>query len=497
MQVLKIAVGVLAAAMALCTEPPALRAADSGPVTAAAVPAGSPPNIQIEPPAILIRGLLKPAADIISKGLTHISGPQQDRRPELSLVSAQYDAAFPEQISYTFYTMVFDARGNKPGTTFYWIKLKSSGVPLNPLQPFLPIKYHEGLTYNKDIRPITDNFKDLDEVVRLLQNRFTADLGLNLRQELCARGPVRFKLMPRFTLLHRASGLSYATELSLYADYEHAAGAPACANKACGIGSRISLEIDPLTGNYRAQDYWDGLAYIQYAAGLKPVQRGKDKKAEAAAQLKRAFLMFDTLFAPGGDPAYGYSHELLQDNLDVNKAHYGNSPQSDKAESRRIAGKIAGEQADLERLARAMAKERLKSVQTALKLDPQLAMAHAALGLLLTKDCTQKIPSVGGNCEKGVRSLLKARELAPELAFPVYVLANRLGLAEFPKALKAGLKTTPAELCGKFKGSAPAWDWAFSQSCGGRESPAQPAPVIRPGEILSRYLDLELSAQPR
>ena len=96
------------------------------------------------------------------------------------------------------------------------------------------------------------------------------------------------------------------------------------------------------------------------------------------------------------------------------------------------------------------------------------AMAHAALGLLLTKDCTQKVPAVSGNCEKGVRSLLKA-----------------------------GLKTTPAELCGKFTGSAPAWDWAFPQSCGGRESPAQPSPVIRPGEILRRYLDLELSGLPR
>lgn len=484
MRALKTSAGVLAAALALCPAP-------------AAAPPGSPENIQIEPPAILIRGLLEPAARIISKGLTHISGPQQGRKPELSLVSAQYDAAFPEQISYTFYSMVFDARGYKPGTTFYWIKLKSSGVPVSPLQPFLPIKYHEGLTYNKDIRPITDNFKDLDEVVRLLQNRFTADLGLNLRQELCARGPVRFKLMPRLTLFGRPGGLSYACDLSLYADYEHVAGVPSCSNKACNTGSRIGLEIDPLTGNYRTQDYWDGLVYIQYAAGLKPVQRGKDKKAEAVAQLKRAFSMFDTMFAPGGDPAYGYSHELLQDNLDVNKAHYGNSPQSDKAASRRIAGKIAGEQADFERLARAMAKERLNSVQTALKLDPQLAMAHAALGLLLTKDCTQKKPSVGGNCEKGVRSLLKARELAPELAFPAYVLASRLGLAEFPKALKAGLKTTPAELCGKFKGSAPAWDWAFSQSCGGRESPAQPAPVIRPGDILRRYLDLELSGQPR
>ncbi len=483
--------------MALCATPAALCAADRGTAAAAAAPPGSPENIQIEPPAILIRGLLQPADGIISKGLTHISGPQQGRKPELSLVSAQYDAAFPEQISYTFYSMVFDARGYKPGTAFYWIKLKSSGVPVNPLQPFSPIRYHEGLTYNKDILPITGDFKDLDEIVRGLQSRFSADLGLSLRRELCARGPVRFKLMPRLTLLHRASGLSYACDLSLYADFEHVAGVPDCANKACNTGSRVSLEIDALTGNYRAQDYWDGLAYIQYAAGLKPVKPGKDKKAEAAAQLKRAFSMFDTLFAPGGDPAYGYSHELLQDNLSENKAHYGKSTQSDKAESRRIAEKLAREQADFVRLARAMAKERLKSVQTALKLDPQLAMAHAALGLLLTKDCAQKIPSVSGNCEKGVRSLLKARELAPELAFPAYVLANRLGLAEFPKGLKAGLKTTSAELCGKFKGSAPAWDWAFSQSCGGKESQAQAAPVLRPGEILLRYLDLELPGVPR
>ena len=152
-----------------------------------------------------------------------------------------------------------------------------------------------------------------------------------------------------------------------------------------------------------------------------------------------------------------------------------------------------------------MENKRLDYLWKATTLYPQSAMAHAALGLLLSRDCSNKISLNAGNCKKGILSLLKAKKLAPELAFPAYALINRANYPHFPKSLRPLLKDSPATICDKFKNSVPDWDWAFHSVCGvealktDKKKAMKHArrvseiPIIRPADILLGYLKMELS----
>jgi hypothetical protein len=149
----------------------------------------------------------------------------------------------------------------------------------------------------------------------------------------------------------------------------------------------------------------------------------------------------------------------------------------------------------------------MRLLRKAAALSPNSPMARAGLGLFLSRECARQAPLDKDSCEKGVRELLKAEELSPELAFPAYVLLSRAASQYFPSGLRRLLPEDPAAVCAKFKDTVPPWDWAFYSVCASAVKTdkaqageylrlAQAVPVIRPKDLLLKYLDLELSAQP-
>ena len=427
---------------------------------------------------------------------------QPEEKP--SVVSMHWNASVPSLIYYIFYGTELDAMPSKkakqPGTWFYSINVQSDGKPPG-LPPYMIVRFPSvdlgrDFAFNKELLPIGESFMDIDEIIQMLQSRLTIDLGLDLRRKFCPCGPVQFKLVPNIHLSNRV-GTNFCSSciLSLYADYKRLAGSGGCVKRGCNGGTSIPLRLDYVTGDYRVSDYWDGLVYIQYTAGLKPVPEGKNKRAEAVGHLKNAFLLFDSLFGNAADPAENYGGLLMDNTVTGLK---GNADSNARKREYDEFGKLHRE----------MTGERLKSIREAVRLRPRLAMAHAALGLLLSQDCVRHLPPGKGNCEKGILSLLKARGLAPGLAFPAYVLVQRVSFSAFPAKLKPLLKEDPEALCDKFKTSAPAWDWAFYSVCGSKLIKSgkpelvdeyirriQAIPVIRPGNILLGYLEMELSGK--
>ncbi|MFI5345578.1 MAG: hypothetical protein ACHQ51_04310 [Elusimicrobiota bacterium] len=369
------------------------------------------------------------------------------------------------------------------------IRLNSAGDTPG-LQPFVPLTLASNiagkgdLVFGKDLLPIEEPYLRPDAVVKSLQDALAIDLGLDARQRLCRYGPVQFKLLPTLTLYKwAASPFGYSADLSLYADRGNGS---ATATRACKYGSRIKLGIDPVSGEYVVRDYVDGLAQMQFAAGGSPTAKKDGRKKDGAALLYDSFQSFDFLFGDEGPT-------MLSESSDTD------------AKGFTIPNRVNGWLESARALTQRMSDRRLAAVREAVRLSPKLAMGHAALGLLLSEDCQREKPNHQGFCEEGIRSLLKARELAPHLAFPAYVLASRARQPAFPEKLRPLLKENAAALCGAAQESAPAWDWAYFSACGfrgdrwgkkepeeGNASSVKSIPIIRPVDILRGYLNLEL-----
>ncbi|HNW43048.1 MAG TPA: hypothetical protein PKI19_00985 [Elusimicrobiales bacterium] len=432
-----------------------------------------------------------------------LKAPRRGARPAVAalpaLASVRWLPESPDTVHYFLYLKDLEAKfykGKKyrPGSVYQLLELTAAPAFARKLSPYKLVKMKsagskDGLLFGKDLAEIRAPFKDISEVIGELQLRLHVDLALAARRQLCSSGSPGFMLAPRFELSNRAGfapGYSGTLELAARAKkpYGEKYGKAGCREY-----SGLDVFADQYSGSYLVSDYNDGFVYAEYAAGeLPPVKAGKDKKEEARSRLRRAFSLMDSLFGAALEPGVRLRRTIAEGAAGL-PPELPPTPQEEKVS--RV-------------LDTALARERAAEIEAAVKLSSSSPMAHAALGLLLSHDCELKKPARPGNCEKGIKELVKALELEPGLAFPSYVLARRAGAPAFPAKLRALLPADVPALCESARGNAPDWDWALRGTCAlaalrrgdaakAREhlDKARDITVLRPGDLLGGYLARE------